>query len=245
MAVLLAESITEDLVRGGVEPGTTLPPEAVMMRQYDVGRATVREALRLLEARGLIAVRPGRRGGPVVRSLDPSEFTHALALLLRRSEASVMEVVESREVIEPALAARAARHRSDEDVVGIRAAQDALAAAIDDEEAFILHNREFHGRIASASGNEPMNLFWQAISQIADGHIAGVRYRRSDRLAAVKIHERILDAITTGDADGAAALMSKHVCAMHAYMQRHYPAVLRRGVALMSRSDPPMSRSGH
>jgi DNA-binding FadR family transcriptional regulator len=237
MAVLLAEAITEDLVRNGVEAGTTLPPEAVMMRQYDVGRATVREALRLLEARGLIEVRPGRSGGPVVRNLDPSEFAQALALLLRVSESSVREVVEAREVIEPALAAQAALNRTDEDIDEIRVVQKLVAASVDDEEAFSLHNRAFHGRIAAASGNQPMHVFWQAISLIADGHVAGVRYRRSDRVAGAMVHERIIDAIIGRDADAAARLMGQHVGAMHSYMRHHYPAVLRRGVTLLSHRD--------
>ena len=232
MAVLLAEAITEDLVSGGVKPGTMLAPEAQMMRQYDVGRATVREAMRLLEARGLLEVRPGRSGGPIVRDLDSSQLTHALALLLRVSEASVKEVVESREVIEPALAARAARHRTEQDIAELVRIQALVAASVDDDEAFSTHNREWHSRIARASANEPMHLFWQAISYIADGHVAGVRYSRSDRQAAVRIHERIMAAIVAGDADAAADLMSRHLGAMHAYMTRHYPAVLRRGVAL-------------
>lgn len=238
MAALLAEAITEDLVRDGVEAGTTLPSEAVMMQQYDVGRATLREALRVLEARGLIEVKAGRSGGPVVRNLDASELAKALALLLRLSESSVREVVEAREVVEPALAAQAALNRTDDDIERIRAAQASVAAAVGDEDAFSLHNRDFHERIAAASGNRPMHLFWQAIGSIADGHVAGIRYRRGDRLAGSQAHERIVAAIVARDADAAASAMSLHVGAMHTYMKRRYPAVLRRNVTLLSHHAP-------
>jgi GntR family transcriptional repressor for pyruvate dehydrogenase complex len=82
-----------------------------------------------------------------------------------------------------------------------------------------------------------MHVFWQAISLIADGHVAGVRYRRSDRIAGAAIHERIIDALVRRDADAAAKLMGQHVGAMHSYMRHHYPAVLRRGVTLLSHHD--------
>ena len=64
-AMLVAQRIVRDIVRGGLRPGDVLPPERAMLATYETGRGTLREALRLLEFQGVITLRPGPRGGPV------------------------------------------------------------------------------------------------------------------------------------------------------------------------------------
>ena len=61
---VVARAIVHDIVSRGLEPGATLPSEAVMLARFQVGRASLREALRILEVHGLITIKPGPGGGP-------------------------------------------------------------------------------------------------------------------------------------------------------------------------------------
>src|SRR3954471_1911727 len=82
LSTLLADSITETILKNGMQPGHRLPPEREMRDQFGVGRGTLREALRVLEAEGLIIVKAGPRGGPVVAKPDADRVTRLLILLL-------------------------------------------------------------------------------------------------------------------------------------------------------------------
>jgi GntR family transcriptional repressor for pyruvate dehydrogenase complex len=64
LAEIVAHELVAEIAKQGLTPGRVLPPEADMVRSFGVGRATIREALRLLEVQGLIAMRPGPGGGP-------------------------------------------------------------------------------------------------------------------------------------------------------------------------------------
>ena len=72
----LSEVLAREIVRDlrDLEPSTMLPPEAVMLDKYRVGRASLREALRLLEVQGLIVIRPGPGGGPMVAQADSVHY---------------------------------------------------------------------------------------------------------------------------------------------------------------------------
>ena len=70
----VARAITRDIIRDGRRPGDLLPSEATMLAQYDVSRESLREALRLLEVQGLVAIRRGPGGGPTVCTVDPANL---------------------------------------------------------------------------------------------------------------------------------------------------------------------------
>src|SRR3954447_23102320 len=177
ISVLLAEAIADAVVSRGLRPGDRLATEAEMIAEYEVGRATVREALRVLEAQGLIVVRVGAGGGPFVARPHPHGLARILSLQLRMSDATLREVLDARLIVEPALPGQAARRRRDGHVAALRANQRELEAAPRGSAAFLRVNEEFlHTLIADASGNRPLAALWSALAAIADGHGAGVRY---------------------------------------------------------------------
>ena len=73
-AVLVAQRIIRNAIRSGLEVGGSLPLEKTMLKMYDTGRGTLREALRLLEFQGVIALKPGPGGGPVLLDPDASHL---------------------------------------------------------------------------------------------------------------------------------------------------------------------------
>lgn len=237
MAVLVAEAIAEDIFKRGLKPGMMLPNETQMIRDLGVGRGTLREALRLLEAQGLVRVRPGPSGGPVVQQPQPERLANLLSVILRVSGVSFGEIVDARELLEPALAAQAALRRDDDDLAKLNASQEQLRQSLDDEEAFLGANRDFHSIIARASRNRPLLTFWAAISAISDGHEVGVRYDAQARRDVVAVHDRIARAIEQRNAELAETAMRKHMVALRDYLAAHYPGQLRQPVQLVPVRD--------
>ena len=226
MATVVADAIANDILARGLRPGDVLPTEAAMIEEFKVARSTLREALLLLESEGLLIIRPGRAGGPVVQRPTPEHLARRLSLLLSVSGTPFGDVVRAREVIEPELVAGAARHATDEQRAALAASVQALEEAIDDEPAFLMLNQEFHGLIAQAAGNEVLAAFWFAIQRIADGHQVGIRFGRAARQDAVRAHRRILRAVDAQDPAMAAHVMAQHLDGFAALVADRYPEFL-------------------
>jgi GntR family transcriptional repressor for pyruvate dehydrogenase complex len=226
MATVVADAIADDILARGLRPGDVLPTESAMIDKYKVARSTLREALLLLESEGLLVVRPGRAGGPVVQRPTPEHLARRLSLLLSVSGVSFRDVVRARRVIEPELVAGAARRASAEQLAALAASVQTMADSIEDETTFLQVNEEFHSLVARAAGSEVLAAFWFAIQRIADGHEAGIRFGRAARRDAVQAHRRILAAIEGGDPQAASAEMARHMDAFAALIADRYPELL-------------------
>lgn len=234
MSALLAEAIADAIVSRGLRPGDRLATEAEMIAEYEVGRATLREALRVLEAQGLIEVRVGAGGGPFVARPDTHGLARMLSLQLRMSGVTLREVLDARLNIEPALAGQAARRRRDGHVAALRVNQATLERVARGSAAFLRVNEEFHTLIADASGNRPLAALWSALAAIADGHEAGVRYTPAAFGAMIAAHRKITEAIAAADAEEAIRAMTVHLEATQAYVARYYPGLIDNPVTLVS-----------
>ena len=234
MSVLLAEAIADGIVSRGLRPGDRLSTEAEMIAEYEVGRATLREALRVLEAQGVIEIRVGTGGGPFVARPDACRLARMLSLLLRMSDVTLREVLDARLIIEPALAGQAARHHQESDAHALKRNQQALEQAARGSAEFLRVNEGFHTLIAEASGNRPLAALWSALAAIADGHEAGVRYTPTALSGMIAAHRKIGEAIIARDADEAARAMTVHMEGTKAYVARYYPGIIDTPVTLVS-----------
>lgn len=234
MPVLLAEAIADGIVSRGMRPGDRLPTEAEMIAEYEVGRATLREALRVLEAQGVIEIRVGAGGGPFVARPDTHQLTRTLSLLLRMSGVTLREVLDARLIVEPALAGQAAARRVATDVAGLLANQSALEKAPRGGDEFMRLNQEFHTLIADASQNRPLAALWSSLGAIADGHGAGVRYSPAAFGGMIAAHRKIASAIENGDGASAIQAMTTHLEATRDYIDRYYRHLMDDPVSLVS-----------
>src|SRR3954454_17028374 len=119
LSTALADSITDTILKSGLQPGARLPSEREMREQFGVGRGTLREALRVLEAEGLITVRSGPHGGPVVAKPDADRLARLVILLLIGWGATLKDVYEVRIVLEPLAVAEAATAATPEQLEAI------------------------------------------------------------------------------------------------------------------------------
>lgn len=123
LADRLADEISELILSGSLEPGATLPTEVQLADRYGVSRAVVRDATRLLSARGLVDVRHGR--GVFVTSSQDEAFGDALLLALRRDGATAWDLEEFERLFFPAVLSLVCSRATDKDLASVRAAADA------------------------------------------------------------------------------------------------------------------------
>jgi DNA-binding FadR family transcriptional regulator len=201
-----------------------------MLEAAGVGRTTLREALRLLETRGVIRIRPGATGGTFVRRPKPEDFGDALRLILQFEGGSLSDVFDARISLEPLLAHLAAGRITSEQIARLKACNQAIGNHASDIEIFEEENSAFHLIIANASGSVVLRVFMETLRSIADGRILGVRYPPHRLMAIVVAHNRLIDAFERRDASAAEEEMRAHITEAGVYWERKYPEFYRRPV---------------
>lgn len=163
MSEVVAREIVHDM--RGLPPATMLPPEAAMLERYRVGRASLREALRILEVHGLIVIRRGPRGGPMVAPVRSEKFADMTSLYLHLAGARYGDVLVARLVLEP-LMARLAAERRDTERVGLLEQFVVPPTAPIDDARYIRGSSEFHSVLSGFSGNAVLDLMGRAVLDI-------------------------------------------------------------------------------
>jgi GntR family transcriptional regulator, transcriptional repressor for pyruvate dehydrogenase complex len=210
-SVALAEMLQEKIIQGQLNVGESLPSERDLMVQYTVSRATVREALRVLGAKGLIEVRRGRRGGSYVRALNGETVSKSLDLFIQGHDVRFVDLLAVREAIEPVAAAQAAQFRTQEDLKRINALLDGMDDVVEDIEAFSQLNVHWHLAVVRASHNPLFLSFMTSISSALYSATTREEFDLDTRKIVARTHRKISEAIEMGDADAARRRMVRHV----------------------------------
>ena len=215
-ADVLAGILREKILGGDLNEGMSLPNERDLGSQAGLSRASVREALRILEGEGLIATRIGRNGGSAVVRPSSAAIERSVGIFIRGQRIRFEAVLETRAAIEPPSARFAALHRSDADLDEIEKAHLKLqqASQAEDVPGYVRANLDWHVQVVRASHNELLMAFISAVSQSV--------YLATDlegfnsvtvRNAVIRAHRRVMDAIRARDGDAAARRMDRHVAA--------------------------------
>lgn len=221
-ALLVAQRIVADINARGNNVGDRLPPERVMLEDYDVGRGTLRESLRFLELQGVITLKPGPNGGPIVQQPDSTALATSLSLLLQFSNAPFETILETRVALEPAMARLAAKRMTAEQISGLREILAGEREAVEHPTRFLVHTRKFHTALAAGSGNMLFAVLFDALVDILDGSNMGVQYPDRERQLTLELHGDLVDAIEAQDADQAERLMSAQMRALAKFTATHH-----------------------
>lgn len=230
---VLAHDLRERILSGEIEEGWALPPERELVEQTQLSRATVREALRILEVQGLLRIKAGRAGGAFVRRPDPQSVADSVELLVRGRHIRLEALHETREAVEPSCAVLAAQRRTEEDLAILDAANEDIAASAGDMPAFLQANVRWHVGVANASHNELLAGFMQAISRAI--YLATEDEDFVDdtvRATALRAHRSITDAIRKQDPQAAQRRMMRHI---HGYASAALASASRTQIDLGGR----------
>lgn len=241
-AGVLAQNIAAEIQRRGLTSGDKLLSEQKMVERYGVARGSLREALRYLELQGVLHIKSGPGGGPVIQIPDGRHFASTLALMLQFVGARFRAIVETRWVVEPGIAALAAERASAEDIAALRACLAAMRDALADGRRFAEESRRFHDLLAFASGNPLFRFLVPALHWISAG--AGVEFSAGERKRILRGMADILAAIEERNAPVAYDLTRAFFGASLVYLERAHRTVMDRPLRWADCSDPDGPRRG-
>ncbi|QSB12726.1 FadR family transcriptional regulator [Natronosporangium hydrolyticum] len=214
----LTQQTTErlaDLVLGEFEPGSDLPSEATLAQQLGVSRLTVREAVKTLEARGLVEIRRGRR--PIVAWPNPRPVGDFFAAAIRRDPSQLLDLLEVRHALEVHIASLAALRANRSAITALELALAAMRQPDEDLDPAAINTADlrFHEVLAAATGNQLLAHLMEGMEeplrasrlQSLRGHLT----RGGTVADVIAQHEAILDRVRARDAQGAGAAMREHL----------------------------------
>jgi GntR family transcriptional repressor for pyruvate dehydrogenase complex len=206
----IVEQIEASIQKGALKPGDQLPPERELATQFGVSRTAVREAVKALREKGLVEAYPGR--GTFVTNDTSNGIRLTLDRMIKTGQLEgTLQLVEVREILEPEIAALAAKRADDETLKEMNEAVAIMDGASRDPDAYIEADLDFHLALAEAAANP-------IILSLIDS-IVGVL--REQRMNIFKVHggpergqfhhKRILEAIEHHDAEAAREAMRAHL----------------------------------
>ena len=202
----VAEQITAWIRQNGLTAGDRLPPERELASRLGVSRATLSQALVALEVVGVVVVRHGD-GTVLTGKHSESRIVEAIRAHAHR----LPEIIDIRDALETKIAALAAQRRTEEDLVAIDAALDAMEASIQQGDRGVEADEQFHAAVTAAAHSD---LLAQTMREIA----SLIRESRIESLSqpgrprnSLSGHRAITDAIRARDPEVAAAAMHAHV----------------------------------
>ncbi len=212
MSEAIVAQIRHAIREGSLTPGDRLPPEREMTSQFGVSRVTVRDALRILEANGLVEIRVGARGGAYVRAPQPAGFGAGLTDLMILSDLSPAEVTETRLIVELGILPVAVERASPSDLDALEALCDQADAVLEAGESAPELSAQFHSALFACTNNVALMLLAEIFQEplllslriaYANDPVAGKKGWRE--------HRRILNAMRDGDIERASDILRVHL----------------------------------
>ncbi|MCE8016232.1 FadR family transcriptional regulator [Halomonas sp. MCCC 1A17488] len=201
VALQLLERIKGALIRGELQPGDYLPSESELTHSLGIGKSSVREAIKMLQAIGIVEVRRGQ--GTLIRREpgDPLVDPMAFGMILARG--MTRDVLEFRKMFEPAYTLQAMSNAWPEDHVRIQQTIDAMESAIANGEQTARHDVAFHRAILRATHNPMTIRVGETLIQLIEAALETSMQTQPE--VALKDHKAIYAAFQAGDEEGVKA----------------------------------------
>jgi DNA-binding FadR family transcriptional regulator len=209
----VAARILNLIVSDGLQAGAGMPTESVMMEQYGASRGAIREALRILEMHGLITIKTGPTGGPIVSEVTGAEVARIMSLYFARMQVTFGELNNARLELEPLAARSAASHGDRSRTATLLAATRAQSSEnSSDSRRYVTACAAFHETVVDMWDNPVLRMLTEAIIEILSERLGSATFTpKSEMPYALLQHQDIAEAISAGRPDDAEAAMRKHV----------------------------------
>ena len=205
----IADRLEEMILSDEIKSDAKLPGEAALASSFGVSRPVIREALMLLNARGLISQRNG--DGSYVSSPSGEDLSKMIKRMVSLENTDILSLFEARIALEVQSAALAALRASSDDVMRLRRLTAEMRSAAGDRSAFAGLDVAFHNEIASIGGNRILRIFIGSLNSQISGMIEHNLVLEGADSDAVSYHEKITEAIASGSPERASELMRNHI----------------------------------
>lgn len=215
----VADHLREQILSGRLADGEILPKEADLRADYRVGRPAMREAMRILEAEGLLRVLRGNRGGAVVRSPRTDHSAYALGLVMKARGVETHDIAAALRELEPICAGLCAQRPDRMSVVvePLERIQEATERQMGDPRGLTVSLRAFHERLVSSCGNDTLVIIIGALESLWSSHIKSSWLAETPQRGEAELRQSIADhaviigLIRKGDVNGAQDAVRRHL----------------------------------
>ena len=220
----VVEQIQETILSGKLKPGEMLPSERELKEMLQVSRGTLREALRVLEQKGLIEIKLGVGGGAVVQDVSYDQMNESLALLIRYQKVSLRHLSEFRVGVEGQVSALAAARATPADVIRLKSmleqARQFAEKGIDFQKEFVEVDKQIHLALAEITGNPVyISLHHTVHDNIDQYYEAFLSMKQRELEENFADLGSIIAAVEKKDMDEARRLAQAHVLRFNHYME--------------------------
>ncbi|WDP91400.1 MAG: FadR family transcriptional regulator [Desulfobacter sp.] len=210
----VVEQIQDAILSGKLEPGTRLPAERELKDMFNTSRGTLREALRVLEQKGLIEIKLGVAGGAIVKQIDAEPVMQSLALLIRSGDVSLDHLSEFRIKIEGSIVELAAQRATDEDIQTMEDLFQKAKTCYEEEDwqGFLKTDEAMHAYMGTMSRNPVFQFLQQSIhDNIHNYYEYYLPMNRERTLENLTDLEKLIAALKARDGRTASSLIMDHV----------------------------------
>ncbi len=220
----LVEQIEKAILDGKLRAGDKLPSQRELGEIFQTSRGSLREALRVLEQKGLIDIKPGVKGGAIVRAINTEQISESLAFLIRHQKISLDEISEFREGVEGNVAALAAARATENDICRLKKllseAMNHLGKGSSRWKESVEIDKKLHLAIARIAGNSVYLSVVRMVHENIDKYYEQLPIREED---VMKENYRnlcdIVQAVENGEKTKAGSLAQEHVRRFHRHME--------------------------
>lgn len=209
----IIRQIREAIMDGRLKPGEALPQEKDLVASFGVSKHTLREALRALEGLGLLTIRRGAGGGPVVREIDWATARDYFANFLHFQDFTLADISEVRKLMEPYITRRATELMSEEELAELVRVHEECVDAFSKKQDVIRNETEvrFHVLMGKYAGNAVLWVILDFVNNILADAKHKLKPGKDFSAKVIAAHERIIAAMVARDAEGAAKAMYDHI----------------------------------
>ena len=205
----IVQQIEESIRKGALKPGDQLPPERELAERFGVSRTAVREAVKTLREKGLVEAYTGK--GTFITDGTSQAIRQSLDLMARIGQEGSGHLVEVREILEPEIAALAATRIEEQYLATMREAVATMDRSLQDPEAYIEADLDFHLSLAEAAANPMILSLIDSIVGLLREQRMGIFQVEGGPQRGQYHHKRILEAVEKRDPDQARAAMRAHL----------------------------------
>lgn len=221
----VVDQIQGAILDGRIKPGDKLPAERELGEIFETSRGTLREALRVLEQKGLIDIRLGVGGGAIVKDPGGEQITESLAMMIRSRKISLRHLAEFREGVESIVAGLAAKRATADDIEYLRdlisRAETCWKAGVKRFAEFMRVDEKIHMALAGISGNPVYEVILRTVHDnihiYYDLFLPSSMDKMNENFQDLK---QLVGAVAEGDAERAGELAGNHVRKFNRHMEK-------------------------